>query len=253
MGLTIPPAVNYAGPIASLPVVWDREPNEGSRIVPCEIDWGAMGGASNCVSVNLYGMAAQTLSQICALSVDNSSSAADVTFVFPDTSQTYTVRAGTPIATFPVFTNQTQFFVSAPNAQAADVVRFGVLNSVPPPVALSEAAPIQQSAGNIAINLAATGSTQIVPATVNGTLTAVSVTYDLGAGSPQVPFQLLDGTGKLLAQASGGSAGSGATYITVLSLSDIAMRFQQGIRFVLTGGVATAGSTAAVNLYYTVP
>jgi hypothetical protein len=212
-----------------------------------------MGGAANCVSLNLYGGAAQTISQICALSVDNSASAADVVFIFPDTAQTYVVKAQTPVATFAVFTNQTQFFVSAPNAQAADVTRFGVLNSLPYPVALSEAVPAQETASATAINLAATGSTQIVPAGIYGTIQTISVSYDLGAGSPQVPFTLTDGTGKLLAQASGGSAGSGATWIVVLNLSGLAIRFQNGVKFNVSAAVGTAGSTASVNLYYTTP
>lgn len=253
MGLVIPPAVNYQTPLVSLPVAWDRPPVEGSRIVPVEIDWGTMGGANNCVSINLFGGAAQTISQIVSVSIDNSACSVPVTFIFPDTAQTYEVKALTPVATFPVFTNQTQFFVSAPGALAADVTRFGLLNSLPPPVSLAESpfVPAPQVAAINSINIGAAGSNPIVAAGISGTLTGLFVALTLAPAALLATITVQDGTGKLIATATiQGGGGAGPTYVILFNMQGIDVPFTNGLN--LQHG-ASAGSLANVNVFYTVP
>jgi hypothetical protein len=249
MPLTIPPAVNYQTPLVSLPVVWSQSPVEGDRIVPVEITWATMGGAFNCVSINIYGGAAQTISQIVALSVDNSDCASDITFLFPDTQQSYGVKAQTPVATFPVFSNQTQFFVSAPAAGPSDVTRFGVLNSMPPPVALPETVPPTQTASAANLRADITTAQQIIAAGVNGTLTGYTISFAFAsAPAGTVAYEFKDGTGAVLF-----AAGATASGLAV-NVQGVALRFVNGVTFNVIGPtLGAAGSLAIVNAYYTVP
>jgi hypothetical protein len=251
--IVIPPATNYASPLISLPTLWNSPPTEGDRIVPCEIDWGIMGGPNQCVNVNLYGGAAQTVSQICAITIDNSNCSVSVIFIFPDTAQTYEVKALTPVATFPVFTNQTQFYVYAPGALSTDITRFGILNSLPYPVALAESPqiippPLLQSVTAFGINLAADPVTaQVVALGINGTLTGLSVSFAFVTPLPATPilWTLADGTHTLY----GGAINSDL----VVTESGLEIPFVNGIKFTASAPAAASGSTAIVNVFYTVP
>ncbi len=258
MGISLPPAVNYLTPLVSMPTVWDRSPVEGSRIVPIEIDWGSYLAAplnSSCVAINLYGGAAQTISQIVALSVDNSQCSVPVTFVFPDTAQTYQVKDLTPVATFPVFSNQTQFFVNAPGALISDVTRFGVLNSMPFPVSLNESPRpgLPEVAVFNAINVVA-GTTAIIPAGISGTITGIVVAFQFAATAVNVGWVLEDGTSKVVAggQAAAASAAGDNVFITSFSQSGLEIPFTHGLNFVMSVTGAGPG-LATVNVYYTVP
>jgi hypothetical protein len=246
--LNIPPAINYASPLVSLPTIWDKPPTEGDRIVPCEIDWGIMGGPNNCVNINLFGGAAQTISQICAISVDNSACSADVQFIFSDTNQTYTVKAGTPVATFPVFSNSTQLFVYAPAAQALDVTRFGLLNSMPFPVALPEINPPVETTSATGINLVPVVSSQIIPVAISGVLTGFSISFAFAGAAPILNWSLTDATHTLYA----GAVNSAAVGTVVVTENNLQLLFTGGIKFNSSGG-APATSEAVLNLYYTVP
>src|SRR4051812_21854302 len=128
MPLLIPQPTNYPSPLVAVPSLMQDEPKEGRKQVPCEILWNIMGGTTKCIAFNLKNNATLEISQISTLKVDNSQSAADVTFIFPDTSDTVTIPAGTPLAVVPVFSNAVQFYVSAPAALVGDVTRFQILN-----------------------------------------------------------------------------------------------------------------------------
>ena len=220
-----------------------------------EIDWGPgnMGGPNNCVSVNFYGQAAQTISQICALTVDNSDCGSDVQFIFPDTAQTYTIPAYSPSTTILVYTNQTQFFVSASAAQPQDITRFGVLNFAPPPVAV----PISEEQDYAVFNnISATvvGSTQLIPAGVSGTLEVLSVTLQANSGaSGGVLFTIQDGGGNVLAGSQGYSQSGANLNAVLLSLTNLRVRFQNGLKLVISSSGIASGSTLMANAYYRSP
>lgn len=249
MSLNIPPAVNYQNPMNSVPAIFGNTPPEGARLVPVDISWAAMGGPNNCISINLYGQAAQTLSQVVALSVDNSECGADVQFIFPDTSQTYTVPAYSPILTLPVFTNATQMFVLAPNATEADETRFAILNTMPPPIA--SPLSVEQQANSFNEVAVATGSTQIVPAGNDGVVQAIDVSFQFVSTACNVAWQIKDGMGKILA---GGQAGASPiannnAYIKSFNLSGLNIRYADGITFTQTVAGSGASALAVVNLY----
>lgn len=253
MSLTIPPAKNYASPLVALPSVWNKAPTEGSRVVPAEVDWATMGGPSNCVNFNIAALASQTISQICALSVDNSLCAADVTFVFPDTGQTYTVAAYEPQAVFPVFTNQTQFFLTSPLAVGADTTRFAILNFLPPPVALPLSVE-QNSASVGGVTITGAGTTQIVPATTSGTIEALNIIAVVAQATSNFNdlFTLKDGTGKTIWNGNfAGNVGSFAD-ATLISQSALSIRFVNGLTLTQAGGF-TPGGTLSINIYFRNP
>ena len=256
MPLQVPPAINYASPLVSIPATWTKDAPEGPRMIPCEIDWGSanMGGPNNCVNINIQNNATANFSQIVALSVDNSASGADVQFSFPDTSQTYVIPAYTPAVVLEVFTGSTQFFVSAPNAIASDITRFAIHNALPPPIAV----PVTQEQQSVVannINAGVTATTQLVPLGTNGTIQDINVFAQLNqnATAGVVLFSFVDGTGKLIAGGQVGSDNAERKNTLALALSDIAVRFVNGLTFVVTATTIPAGSALAVNLYYRTP
>jgi hypothetical protein len=252
MALTIPPAKNYIQTLVALPCIQEKEPSEGRMIVPVEIDWGSMGGPNNCVSFNLYGLAAQTISQICMISIDNSACGADVQFIFPDTQQTYTVPAYSPADTFPVFTNQTNFFVSSPGALSSDTTRFGLLNFA---VAPSEI-PITQLQANVTTTsiAAAVGSTTLIATGNNGTIEAFTINFALptAAASFNQAVTLQDGSGNVLWGANVAGNTGGTVNMVLGSLTGVNKRFTNGLKLVQTGGTVT-GATLDANVYYRTP
>lgn len=252
-GLSIQPAVNYPSPLVALPIKWMQAPPEGPHIIPCEIDWATMGGPQDVVNFNLQNNAALNFSRIAAISVDNTSCGADVTFIFPDTQEQYDVPAYTPAAVFPVFTNQTQFFVTASGAIAADITRFSIHNTMPPPSSLSPSTA-QNLAANNAIPFIGTGNTQLIPATISGTLETVLVSAGINAPSSayNTSIRLQDGTSKTLAM--GRLVGAVTTPYTgnIISLTQVAIRFSNGVQLNMSGGDNPGGFLVA-NIYYRTP
>ena len=255
MALNIPPARNYVQTLVALPCILEKDPSEGKMIVPVEIDWGAMGGPNNCVSFNLFGLAAQTISQIAAITIDNSACGADVQFIFPDTGQTYTVPAYSPADTFPVFTNQTNFFVSSPNALSSDTTRFGILNFCPYPSEI----PITQLQNVAAVTGTAlsssTSSVTVVAAGTTGTIEGLNIFIATPGASIQynIALALKDGTGKVLFNANTAAAAAATVNAPLAAITGMNLRFSNGIYLTQTGTSGSTGGTISVNLLYRTP
>jgi hypothetical protein len=256
MPLVLPPAANYQNPMNSVPAIFGAAPPEGARLVPIDIIWAAMGGPNNCVHINLFGGAAATLSQIVALSVDNSACAADVQFLFADTAQTYTVPAYAPNSTFAVFTNSTEVYVLSPLASGNDATRFCIHNTLPPPVALPLTALEQQTAvfDNIPV---ANGTTVLIAPPASGVLEGITVSFQFTATACNVIWQLTDGeaTPKVLAGGQSAASPISNDNINIISFSQsgLFLRFLNGVRFVQAITGSGAGAAASVNLYYRSP
>jgi hypothetical protein len=250
--VTIPPFVQYQQPLYPLRGLWNAAPREGDRFVSAEIDWGVttVGQGSiarGAVQFDLSGNSPVAFSQIVAFSVDNSRCGADVDFLFPDSAGVLTVPGYNQVVS-PVFTNALMFYASAPAAAVGDVTIFQVLNSMPPPLALTPSlAQTQVVAPGIVLTSNAT--TVLVPAPVSGTIEAFSLAYSYGTGGTATvaiqdgrPVNLWNG------QVAGVSGGSGST-----NMSGLRARFINGLNLVVTG--TTFGGTAVIvaNVYYSIP
>lgn len=251
MPLVIPPAVNYQSPLVAVPTRWQNEnPPEGPKMIPVEIDWNTMGGANNCVFINLQNNATLNFSQIVALAVDNSSCGGDIQFVFPDTTETVTIPAYSPKVIVPVFTNQTQFYVLGIGVASEDVTRFSIQNVVPPPIAVPTSQ--EQNAVSVSgVSVLATGLTQLVPATVNGTLETLQVAVYMDGGT--LVFDIEDGTGKVIAGGSVTESVGGFLNFVPVDLQDIRVRFQTGLKLNIVSNAGITAGTISVNLYYRTP
>lgn len=250
MSVIVPPAKNYVDPIIAVPSNFNRVDPLGQRQVNLDVVWGTMGGPNNCISFNMQSKGAAVISQICAISIDNSACGADLLFIFPDTDQTYPVPAGSPADVFPVFTNQTQFYLSCPGAIPSDVTRFAVLNYPTAPSSI----PATQEQNNAGVGEIpeGIGTTIVIPAGTNGTIEAISVFANLPADSNGADqFYIVDGVGKQIATLQVGTSNNTQQNVQVLSLSNLAMRFQNGLNFVVTQDDSNA--TYSVNLYYKKP
>lgn len=252
----VPPAVNYPNPLVALVARYLNPPREGNRMIPVEIDWGTMGGASHCVAINLQNNATLEFSQIIALAVDNSDCGADVRFVFPDTGETTTIPAGSPKTIIEVFTNQVQFFVVAgfnsETVLANDSTRFSIHNSLPPPISVPISVE-QESAVFNAINADGATMTQLVPATVSGTLQGIQVLRTSPfANSGAQAFLIKDGTGKVI---TGGTFDSDSGTVSfdaiILDLNPMNVRFSQGLQMLQSG--VNVGGKYCVNLLFRIP
>lgn len=251
MSLNIPPAVNYPSPLVAVPVKWDKEPPEGSMLVNLQINWGTMGGANNCINVNMQNNATLNFSQIVALSVDNSQCAADITFVFPDTGETTTIPGYEPKVIVPVFTNQTQFFIQSPSAQPEDSTNFSLLNTLPPPITV----PVSEEQETVSFNnLAANGATAytLIPGTVSGTVEGIHVLRTSPTASAGFQtFVILDGNSKVI---SGGqfdiASATADSNVVLLNLNPMHVRFNDGL-FFDQGGVDVGGAYCVTILYRT--
>jgi hypothetical protein len=238
--------------LIAVPTRWDQAPVEGSKLIPVEVDWGTMGGASNCVSFNLQNNATLNFSQIVALSIDNSACGSDIEFVFPDTTETLSIPSYSPKTILPVFTNQTQFWLSCPSAQSEDITRFSILNSMPPPIAVpttqeQNIASVQSIAGD------AVAATPIISASVSGTLENVFLNwYGSGVSASNANWQLIDGSNNVLGSGVQQTISGAKTVNTALILSDVRIRFQNGVSLKVTLAAA-AGSLFSANLYYRTP
>jgi hypothetical protein len=256
MSLMIPPAKNYPGPLIFLRSIIDKAPVEGNRMVPIEIDWGAMGGPNNCVAFNLSQLGPLDFSQIVAISIDNSACGSDIQFIFTDSAQTYTVPAYAPSTTFEVFTNTLSFYVVAEfGEEPIDISRFAILNFLPPPFAIP-ATREQQAAVASNINITGAGSTQIIPSTVTGTIQTITVdaAFVTAAAAGASTIFIQDGDGKTLA--GGTIAGSTAQSSSqlIIDLPDINLRFHNGVSLNQFGAwTPSAAAFLTYNIIYRTP
>jgi hypothetical protein len=248
MPLAIPAFDQYQAPLVPLRGLWNATPAEGDRYVNVEVDW-LVTTRSSAVQFSLSGNSPVALSQIVALAVDNSRCGADIDCIFPDSGFVLTVPAHTQLVS-PVFTNALMFYISAPNAAAGDVTVAQILNSMPPPVPIpgAEAQNSVSPAGLPVTN----GTTQVVPASVSGTLNSVAGQVSVISGATQafMNVSLVDGTGKLLAFFNC-SGLANTTVINPLNAGGLSVRFKGGISVVVSGSTATGGMS--LNLYYTTP
>ena len=242
MPLVIPPSVNYPSPLTAVPSLMQDEPREGRKQVPVEILWGVMGGTGKSVFINLQNNATLNITQISSLKIDNSHSGADVTFIFPDTSDTVTIPAGTPLAVVPVFANATQLYISAPNALAADVTRFQLLNYQTNPADVPQTTAAQTATTGGTVIGGSGSSTQLIATTVNGTLETLQLKLSVPnapAANTQFVFTAQDGTGKVLV--NGWNVAIPATVTSILTpvfdFGDLNWRFTSGVKIdVVMGG-----------------
>jgi hypothetical protein len=246
--ITIPAFSPYQGTLFPLRGLWRTPPEEGPRFVNAEIAWGTLGGTPpiNTVQFALSGNSPVAFSQIVAMSVDNSRCGGSVDFLYPDSGFVLTVPAYNQ-GVYPVFTNALMFYAIAQGAVAPDVTIIQILNSMPPPVAIqpsSEQQNVSVSVGNGPAN----GTVAVVPAGVSGTLNGFTVLAAPVAPSGSTALaQLIDGTGKVLWS---------GTLVAPANLADnmtnLHVRFQNGINLVISGSTLTSGDIS-VNVYYAVP
>src|SRR5262249_38983560 len=183
------------------------------------------------------------------MSVDNGRNGGDVSFLFPDTGRQLTVPAFAQ-GVYPVFTNALTFYVDAPASLLGDVTVFEILNSVPPPVSVLPSEE-QSRSGVTGLNIANNQTTPIVPASVNGTLQGFNMTFFVPAGATGFcVIALQDGAGnQFWATFVNGTA---TAQNIDIAQSGLALRFTNGINFVVSSSTLSAGNGVA-NVYYSVP
>jgi hypothetical protein len=220
--------------------LWNSTPPEGDKFCNAEIDW-LVTTKSSAVQFSLSGNSPVSLSQIVALSVDNSRSGADVDFVFPDSGFVLTVPARNQLIA-PVFTNALMFYASAPGAQAGDTTVFQILNSMPPPVPIAPSTTQNHNSANF-VSLT-NGTTVIIPASISGTVNSYSFTVNGTTGV--FNFQLIDGVGSVIMVNTFTLPDN-----TALAQSGLSMRFRNGLNGVISS--STAVGTLVGNVYYSIP
>jgi hypothetical protein len=249
MPLIIPPFSQFQAPLFPLRGLWNAVPPEGDKYVAAEIDWGSY-PSGQAVQFALSGNSPVALSQIVALSVDNSRCGADVRFIFADSGFTLVVPAHAA-GVYPVFTNGQMFYVAASNAGASDATSLNIHNSMPPPIPiqLSEA---QNGVAIAGINIA-NGSTVIVPAPTSGTLNTASIIIDYvtTATGAQLRLALVDGAAHTLWNTTFSAAPNSAG-VQHFELPDMAVRFVSGLSLVISASTFVNNDVIA-NVYYTVP
>lgn len=247
MPIVIPPFVQYQTPLFPLRGLWNSTPPEGDRFVTAQVLWGVTTGAGNAVQFDLSGNSPVAFSQIAAFAVDNSHCGSDVQFLFPDSGFTLEVPAYNQ-GLYPVFTNALMFYASAASGAPGDQTTFQVLNSVPPPIAVQ---PSEEQSHAVVSGIVMTnGTTQLIPATINGTVQG----YDLDFATPTAgaaAVLLQDGKGNVL----------WARFLQFTttelalssSLSGLRLRFFNGLSLVIQNSTLPAGSSANCNIYYAIP
>jgi hypothetical protein len=247
--LTIPPFVAYQAPLVPIAARWHTKPPEGDKFIPCEIDWGLTVPLGQSVQFSLSAGPVE-FTQIVAFSVDNGRCGGSASFLFPDTGKQLTLP---PFAqgVYPVFTNALTFYVQGDGVSVGDVTVFEILNSMPPPVSVLPA-QIQSHSGVSGINLAAVGTSVLIPAGVNGTLQAFTMTFYVPAAATGTATVFLqDGTGvNIWASFINGAA----TAQTIpVSQTGLALRFTNGLNFVVAAGSTLSAGNGVANVYYSVP
>jgi hypothetical protein len=229
--------------------LWNRAPQEGDQFVNIEVDW-LVSPPGNAVQFSLSGNSPVAISQIVALSVDNSRSGADVDFVFPDSGFVLTVPAHNQLVA-PVFTNALMFYAVAQNAILGDTTVFQILNSMPPPVPIAPSTA-QNHISLVGVNLA-NGTTPIIVPLQNGTLNSINVFVDAtsGAGASFVGLNLIDGR-PIDVWSANINLPATTTQTFAFPLSGMSVRFVNGLNLQIAGNTFASGSVN-VNLYYSVP
>jgi hypothetical protein len=256
MPFSVPNAVNYSSPLNAVPLDWTSPPVEGAKGIQCQITWSTtQSGANKAVYVNCQNNATLNFSKIRAIIVDNSANGADIQFIFPDTETTVSVPAYTPYAIIPVFTNQTQFYLVSPNAETTDATKFTILNTAPPPIAVpttQEQNFFTTAPKNVT---AASGTVQLIPATVSGTLEAINISgYIYGSASAgSVTFSITDGLSHTLYNGKMASGVSTMHNILLVDQTDLRLRFQNGLSLSWTTANAPTDAYLSTNLYYRQP
>lgn len=255
MSLQVPSAVNYPSPLNYVRWAMKSPAPEGNAYISCEVDWATMGGASKAVTFNLQQNATQGFSQIVALVVDNSQCGADIQFIFTDSGDTLSVPAYSPKIICPVFTaSRTFYLLSALDSQevlTSDVTRFLICNFVPPPIAVPTS--LEQSIAAVGGISMATASTPLVPGTVSGTLESLFLSLGVNAAnSGDGTWAVLDGNGVLIAEGAISVSSGNKVNLTLCNLSNIRVRFANGL-FVACTESAVLGATIAANAYYRTP
>lgn len=256
MAFSVPNAKNYTAPLNAVPLDWTSPPVEGDKGIQCSITWDvAEAGANKSVYLNLQNNATLNFSKVRALVFDNSLNGSDVQVIFPDTETTVSIPSYTPYAVIPVFTNQTQFYIVSPNALATDKTSFMVLNTLPPPLAVPTTQE-QNFFNSAAINATVTGTQQLIAAGINGTLEAVSLIGYLFADSTHNLFfdiLLKDGQGNILLQSNAGAGIAGQANVKFFELTDLRLRFQNGLILQWTTTGPASSVLVTPNLYYRTP
>jgi hypothetical protein len=249
MPLTIPPFGQYQSPIVPLRGLWNRAPREGDFFINIEVDWATyLASGQAAVQFQFAGNSPVAISQIVALAVDNSRSGSDVQFVFPDSGFSLGVPAREG-GVFPVFTNALMFYIVGLNANAGDVTVAQVMNSMPPPVALSPT--YEQNHVNLNEANLNNGTTPLIPPPASGTLNSISIVVYVETTTPGdlAQLQLVDGTGRSLwTQVVVASA---AAQNLTFDLSGLSLRFSNGVSLVINESTLAGGVT--VNAYYSTP
>jgi hypothetical protein len=228
--------------------LWNHKPVEGDKFVTAEIDW-LVTTRGNAVQFSLSGNSPVAISQIAALSVDNTRCGSDVKFIFPDSGFVLAVPSNAELIA-PVFTNALMFYTTCIGAIAGDTTTFQVLNSVPPAVPI---APTRAQANASVSGVPLTnGNSQIIPTTAYGTITALSinVTIQQGASAGNAAVTLVDGTSKVVWSTQLATIASTSTTIPY-NLTGLNVRFSQGLQLAISGSTITGG--IVVNVYYTIP
>jgi hypothetical protein len=246
--ITIPPFVQYQAPIYPIAGRWNQAPPEGDKFIPLEIDWGLTVPQGEAVQIALNNGPVE-FTQIIALSVDNGRNGGDVSFLFPDTGKQLTVPAYSQ-GCYPVFTNALTFYIISPAAALGDVTCFEVLNSMPPPVAI-QPSQTQSNASTPGVSLA-NGTTQLIPASVTGTLQAYDIVIDIvqSATAGTGTLAMIDGSGQNL-WGHVINAPASTTQTIPITASGIRLRFYRGISLVVSASTLVGNIT--LNLFYSVP
>lgn len=244
MTLAIPQPIKTFPGGSILPVLPSRsymEPKEGKRYIPVDITWPA---GTTTYDMNVQGLTTQPFSQVVMIDVDNYGAGVDVTFIFPDTSDTLNVPAASG-GLFPVFTNSTQFYVSVSGALATDKTRFRILNYLQEPVSLP---PPQFNQIAAATNVTSVGTFPILGPSVSGTLTGWSASisgFANGAGASGIVASLINkATGAVLDRGSITMGQNQGISGLVFNVSGAAVRFTGGLDAVVTA----SGSVTSINV-----
>lgn len=248
MSFKIPqPIKDLSAPLAAIASMSYSDPREGKQFIPIEIDWDGLGTTWQ---INVQGRTTTPFSQIIMLDVDNSQSGADITFLFPDSTDTLVVPAY-EAGLFPVFTRGLLFYAASAAALAVDVTRIRVLNYLQNPVG-NPPPQFHNAAFSGAIALA-TGTTALIPAGTSGTLSAINLQVNIsGAAAFSDVFSIVDhATGKSIAGATTGLGAAGSISALLVDLSNIAYRFASGIDLVQAVAGAPTGNVTVTLMYRT--
>lgn len=252
MPLILPAFSQYQGQLVPLRGLWNKRPPEGDMFVNAEIDWGSQANAA--VQFSLSGNSPVALSQIVALYVDNRRCGVDCDFQFPDSGFLLTVPAHVQVLA-PVLTNALMFYAIAAGVVqpgGADVTIVQILNSMPPPLAL---VPSGQQNSNAVTGVAiANASTQLVPATVSGTVNTISVSIAAvgGASGGSFTVAIVDDASSTV-WTNFYTIPATTTVDIPVDLSGLSLRFKQGLSVVVSSVSGTVTGAIAINTYYETP